>query len=1659
MIVSIRKYIVIVTVIFLVIPRYIRGEIVRRPFVNDPYHEVLSRSSLADLTELRWGNVIEIFELPVSMCLMDHAGVTCNLRYLFFLDKVDCRIRHFELWDDWSGGDDRWLKYIQEYGGRSSRIFYKPSAIDADCGNFDDDPLVTPDYKLYIADSGNNRIVKLDYDQFQEYQRISHEMYIGEGILNDPRDVSFCDLPGDENDFIIVADTGNNRIILFSTNGAVLQEMGGPGAGSGIYQFDAPLTVTAMRINQTVGSKAAWIYVGDTRNERIVKIERNDIGDLSWIKSYNMVNSHIASIDVDDNHYGGLFVADRIGRKLEFISLSLDHLLDNYEGLNWPIEVSAHEGYIGIVEQYTSDSGMQLFELVPEIIDAYVSPTVFVPPLEWVKIIFSNSSFGEITIEIYDGETLIENVCGGSGGDPLLPDQYFYYWDGVDEEGDPFPPGTYTVKITFNESYGSDYDVAEVPVEISENQNLVVLNSGLHLIDPQWSPDEESITYSRVIDEASEHGVYLFNLIDSTEVLLTDQDYSARQPSWAPDGHEIVWRKTEFAGRNYATHAVNMETHEIRRISQVVDYVWEDHPRYTPDGNQISFIGTGYNYSNLYTMNASDGSNRERLIARNIVYHDWSPNADFIVYNVNIAPWTHVWRYDMFTGVEKPLTYPGDYGSGNNYEQFVACSPNGEELLFVSFDYETYEEWRWDFFLMHSNGSIKRPIVGLGSELTSYSSGLDWSPDNTKLLFPLRSSISDPNIINLICADVYRGDEAYPSASITLPLTCATIGDVVAIIGTVSDNISVTGVDTLSELIEYRVEYGESANPEKWFADGVQLAKDCAVCDCRISNDTLALWNTGILQSGIYTLRLIASDGQNSNVIYRPVHVLHNTYIVQQDGSGDFTTIQSAIDATKMGDTVLVYSGDYHENLIMRETIRLVGAEDGVRIIGGNDTAMRITNHTYPCEIKNIAVYNDNYYLFGRGIYIYGASPTFKECQIKHNGSENCGLGGGVLIGGDSYPKFIDCVISQNKSFSGGGIKIDGYPSSTPAPSFVDCQFTFNEATVGGAIYLYYDDEFPLDTTYTQPAFSGCVFSNNRCKDYGAVIASYNCHALLLRGCEISSNEIVYNEGETIYGFHAGARIENCTIVHNEVETGKPVIYLGWSQLPYAGLSLVKSITAFNNADPLIDNTDFYVRSNCFYQNSDADQIWSERGINNFIADPAFCNPNGEYTLYSYSPCALGFSTTGQIGAYGIGCVPSCDTLELRNNSLFVCPAGDWDSMVVVVDLSDSEMFRDIERTEIQLIPPLWESCNGVRLLCLEPIFADSTASNENGWHTTITHNCISVCGNDSLNVLLDGLPLGKVHVAVKSPDYNGDGLVNLSDLSHLGLTYNKCPGDSSYNACFDFAGDNCIRIHDLVYFSNHYLHEFPDPNPQMMYSSDIAISEMEVNISIKREIAEKHCVVNVDISFENIKDLQVLCLVLEIGNSELTFSEWQPDFEFPLITAATIVNKHGRRLLFIYAFGHNNPANAAFLEIGRLEFNVNTDTNIPLGKIDFPIFIGEYMTSDGKIWKIKNVGTQHIEDEELLLKDYLYSNYPNPFNPSTVITYSITRNTHVSLSIYNVNGQLVRLFVDEYQKPKLYTVTWDGKDNRGRNVDSGVYFYRLKTDYFEKCNKLILLR
>jgi hypothetical protein len=105
--------------------------------------------------------------------------------------------------------------------------------------------------------------------------------------------------------------------------------------------------------------------------------------------------------------------------------------------------------------------------------------------------------------------------------------------------------------------------------------------------------------------------------------------------------------------------------------------------------------------------------------------------------------------------------------------------------------------------------------------------------------------------------------------------------------------------------------------------------------------------------------------------------------------------------------------------------------------------------------------------------------------------------------------------------------------------------------------------------------------------------------------------------------------------------------------------------------------------------------------------------------------------------------------------------------------------------------------------------------------------------------------------------------------------------------------------------------------------------------------------------------------------------------------------------------------------------------------------------------------------DFDELPREYaLYQNYPNPFsangpfgNPATTIQYALPQPANVEWAIYNLLGQKVRTLVDREQPAGCHDVVWDGRNDAGMPVGSGIYLYRMKAGRFVETRKMVMMQ
>jgi len=185
--------------------------------------------------------------------------------------------------------------------------------------------------------------------------------------------------------------------------------------------------------------------------------------------------------------------------------------------------------------------------------------------------------------------------------------------------------------------------------------------------------------------------------------------------------------------------------------------------------------------------------------------------------------------------------------------------------------------------------------------------------------------------------------------------------------------------------------------------------------------------------------------------------------------------------------------------------------------------------------------------------------------------------------------------------------------------------------------------------------------------------------------------------------------------------------------------------------------------------------------------------------------------------------------------------------------------------------------------------------------------------------------------------------------------------------------------------------------------------------------------------------------------------------------TAKSITDQYGlERFNVLVSTGSTNPDDFTLI-------SGDTHVNVPVVWTDYSFNLDAYagqtirvaiqcVSDDAFMFMLDNFkviapnGTGNSNNVNILTNE-LVGNYPNPFNPETRIAFTTRENGPVSIDIFNIKGQKVRSLLNENKEAGNHSVLWNGKDDNGKNVASGVFFYRMKSGKYTSTKKMILMK
>ncbi len=164
------------------------------------------------------------------------------------------------------------------------------------------------------------------------------------------------------------------------------------------------------------------------------------------------------------------------------------------------------------------------------------------------------------------------------------------------------------------------------------------------------------------------------------------------------------------------------------------------------------------------------------------------------------------------------------------------------------------------------------------------------------------------------------------------------------------------------------------------------------------------------------------------------------------------------------------------------------------------------------------------------------------------------------------------------------------------------------------------------------------------------------------------------------------------------------------------------------------------------------------------------------------------------------------------------------------------------------------------------------------------------------------------------------------------------------------------------------------------------------------------------------------------------------------------------------------NAARKAFYEIkfdtARIDIGLNGDVEFDTVRVaGQPTGFANTQPVDQKVNFMKSIITitrTDVRDVNQGQRPQSYSlsqNYPNPFNANTQISFALPKSGKATLEIFNILGQKVNTLVDGYMEAGYKIVNWDGRDNRGMEAPSGIYFYRLRSKDFLQTKKMLMIQ
>jgi len=738
-------------------------------------------------------------------------------------------------------------------------------------------------------------------------------------------------------------------------------------------------------------------------------------------------------------------------------------------------------------------------------------------------------------------------------------------------------------------------------------------------------------------------------------------------------------------------------------------------------------------------------------------------------------------------------------------------------------------------------------------------------------------------------------------------------------------------------------------------------------------------------------------------------------------------SIQDAVDAADPYDTVLVAEGTYNETVTIQDP--------PVYLFGGWDTTFTVRDpSTYVSTIQSIG---SPVSFFGPVSGTYGiegftiTGGTGKEATLPDFGSY-----GGGIFSYDASPIIRDniitnCGYASVTGFSGGGgISCYGGTVLIENNTITGCV-----AQSGGGIYLYQST-----ATITNNRISGCYpnadFTGNK---YGGGI--YASHSNITMQNNRIENNNTYKKGGGVYLILSPATMVQDTIMsHTTTENGAGVftehsplemrhclIKENTSQSSGGGLALIKeNVTVKNNIIAL--NSAAYIGGGV-YADSVSGTIWNntiDRNGASLVGGNVFLSAITPPIPLSITNNILSYSRTGNGFQTG-----SLDSIRFAYNNCF----GNNPEDVVGVTVDSTNISAD-------------------------PRYADTTSFD----YHLLVHSASIDAGepyapnNDPDGSRADQGVYGGAEAFFASPEYVKNLTSSAINDTTIRLEWDALlPGGISYYAIYADTSSGFTPSEDLFIASvppdqSTFLHS---PVDGCWYYRVSAVDGNGYGGGYSNETGA--CASGADLI------PPVVTVIYPNGGEVIETGDtisihWAASDNRGVDSVSIYFSSDAGVNFQVIAHGEPNDSTFEWIAPSLL----SDSCLIKVVAYDPGLLTGED-TSDN-LFSVKDYTAVDDKGDEPgdNAPSYIFSleqNYPNPFNGTTTISYSVAKASHVDIRIFDTSGRLVKVLESGDKAPGRYSVVWRGKDLKGKDVASGVYFCRIKAGKFRQTRKVVYLR